>query len=107
MSNGPETAFFAAVLFRTYWVVEAKRARAEVQERSEVVGYEAVDGGREVIGELDGERELAFDFALAAIALAVKVRLLLFLFLILSPRLTRWVKVRPRCSASSASSFCA
>ncbi|KZV73450.1 hypothetical protein PENSPDRAFT_750192 [Peniophora sp. CONT] len=74
LSNGPETSFFAAVLFRTYWVVEAKRARAEVQERRDVVdyGYEAVEGGREVIGEFDGERELAFDFALAAIALAVK-----------------------------------
>ena len=59
------------MLFRTYWVVEAARAAL-----SDGHGQGKSEGGvaREVRGELEGERELAFDYALAAVALAVKVR---------------------------------
>ena len=75
--ENPDTPFFAAMLFRMYWAVEDARARAEVR-------VEGVNGGagmgreggreRETRGELEGERELAFDYALAAVSLAVKVR---------------------------------
>ena len=61
-----------------YWAVEDARARAEVQAQGRgVEGMCAGEGGgreRGMRGELEGERELAFDYALAAVALAVKVR---------------------------------
>ena len=71
--ENPDTPFFAAMLFRMYWAVEDARARAEVQAEGPDGGV-GRESGRETRGELEGERELAFDYALAAVALAVKVR---------------------------------
>ena len=65
------------MLFRMYWAVVDARAHAEVQAQGKCAeGMCAGEGGgreREMRGELEGERELAFDYALAAVALAVKV----------------------------------